>query len=354
MDPTYTGAYGRLKVYQTEFLTDDFLRRLADSANMEDISAVMYSSFYRDDMDRFSALNKGLDLINMAINHRIIVRNKVALFAAPTPGREIIRAYLSKWDIENIKSVISSKYMGYEIRESENFLISFRDVPIGLFGGAMTHDDFKGLLSLGTIDEIVAALSNFGYGQDVMQQMDRYRKSGDIGILLAALDSHYYTKLHSSLKFYNGDEGPLRRFISEEIDARNIMVVLKGVDMEVEFDRIKEALIPMGNISIASLQEIYSSGMLEQSVEKLKAYYPGMEEALKEYVENKRLEVFESLIRAELYRKYIGVFSQQSLSVGSAFHFILMSERERERLRAIIFGKFYGLPADRIRSMASL
>lgn len=354
MDPTYTGAYGRLKVYQTEFLSDDFLRRIADSATMDDVSAVMYSSFYKEDMEKFSAINKGLDLLNMAINHRIIVRNRIALFAAPTPGREILRAYLSKWDIENIKSVISSKYMGYEIRESENFLISFRDVPIGLFGGAMSHDDFKHLLSLGTIDEVVTTLASFGYGQDVMQQMDRYRKSGDIGILLAALDNHYYYRLHNSLKFYNGDEGPLRRFISEEIDTRNIMVILKAVDMGVEFDRIKEALIPMGNISIASLQEIYSSGLLEQSIEKLKAYYPGMEDAMKEYTENRRLEVFESLMNAELYRKYLGVFSQQALSVASAFHFLLMAERERERLRAIIFGKNYELPAERIRGMAQL
>lgn len=354
MDPTYTGAYGRIKVYQTEFLSDEFLRRLVDSATLDDVSALLYTSFYRQDMDLFSALNKGIDLLNMALNHRIIVRNRIALFAAPTPGREIIRAYLSKWDIENIKSIISSKYMGYEIKESESFLISFRDVPIGLFGGAMTHDDFKGLLGLGTIDEIVNRLSNFGYGQDILQQMDRYRKSGDIGILLAALDNHYYFRLSDSLKFYNGDEGPLRRFISEEIDIRNIMVILKGVDMGVEFERIKEALIPLGNISVPTLQDIYSSGFLEQSVEKLKALYPGMEEALKEYTENKRLEVFESLMRAELYTKYLNVFSQQSLSAGSTFYFILRSERERERLKSVIFGKYYGLPGDRIRSMASL
>ena len=354
MDPTYTGAYGRIKVYETEFLSEDLLRRLADSANVEEISSLLYTTFYRQDMDLFSALHKGVDLLNMAINHRIISRNRISLFAAPTPGRETIRAYLSKWDIDNIKSIISSKYMGYEIKESESFLVSFRDIPIGIFGGAMTHDDFKNLLALGTIDEVVNRLSNYGYGQELLQYMDRYRKSGDIAILLAALDGLYYSGLHGSLKFYNGDEGPLRRFISEEIDVRNIMVILKGVDMSVAYERLKEALIPLGNISIAALQEIYSSGILEQSVEKLKAYYPGLEEAMKEFYQNRRLEVFESLMRAELYRKYMSIFSQQSLSVGSTFNFIMRSERERERLRSIVFGKFYGLSPESVRAMASL
>ena len=354
MDPTYTGAYGRIKVYGTEFLSEDFLSRLVSSANVDEISSMLYTTFYREDMDLFSALNKGIDLLNMAVNHRIISRNRISLFAAPTPGRETIRAYLSKWDIENIKSIISSKYMGYEIKESENFLISFRDVPIGMFSGAMTHDDFKNLLTLGSIDEVVNKLSNFGYGQELLQYMDRYRKSGDIAILLAALDSLYYFRLHNSLKFYNGDEGPIRRFISEEIDVRNIMVILKGVDMSVEFDRLKEALIPMGNISLAALQEIYSSGLLEQSVEKLKAYYPGLEDALKDYYQNRRLEVFESHMRSELYRKYMAIFSQQSLSVGSAFHFIMRSERERERLRTIVFGKYYDLSPESVRTLASL
>lgn len=354
MDPTYTGAYGRIKVYQTDFLSEDHLKRLIDSASIEELSSFLYTTFYREDMDKFSALNQGLDLLNMAINHRLIVRNRISLFAAPTPGREVIRAYLAKWDIENIKSIISSKYMGYEIRESENFLISFRDVPIGLFGGAMTHDDFKGLLSLNSIDEIVNSLSNYGYGQDIMQQMDRYRKSNDIGILLAALDTHYYNNLQNSLKFYNGDEGPLRRFISEEIDVRNIMVILKGVDLEVEFDSLKEGLISHGNIPVSSLQEIYSSGYMEQAVEKLKSYYPDTEDALKVYEENRRLEGFEAHMMDTLYSKYSGIFSQQSLSVGSTFSFIMKSERERERLRSIIFGKHYDLSPDVIRGLASL
>ena len=354
MDPTYTGAYGRIKVYQTEFLSEDFLKRLVETTNIEEMSSLLYTTFYREDMDKFSALNKGIDLLNMAINPRLIARNRITLFAAPTPGREIIRAYLSKRDIENIKSIISSKYIGYEIRESESFLISFRDVPIGLFGGAMTHDDFKALLSLSSIDEIVNRLSNYGYGQDIMQQMDRYRKVNDIGILLAALDTHYYNNLQNSLKFYNGDEGPLMRFIAEEIDVRNIMVVLKGVDLGVEFDRIKEGLISNGNISVSSLQDIYSSGYIEQSVEKLKRYYPDTEEALKAYQENRRLEGFESLMVDSLYRKYIEVFSQQSLSAGSTFNFIMKSERERERLRSIIFGKHYGLSNESIMGLASL
>ena len=72
MDPTYTGAYGRIKVYETEFLSEDLLRRLADSANVEEISSLLYTTFYRQDMDLFSALHKGVDLIYCSQGEKIL------------------------------------------------------------------------------------------------------------------------------------------------------------------------------------------------------------------------------------------------------------------------------------------
>ena len=354
MDPTYTGAYGRIKAYETEFLPEETFRRLMELKTVDDISSMLYGTFYKQDMELFSAIYKGVDLVNISLNHRLIRRNRIALFAAPTPARDIIRSYLAKWDVENIKSIISSKYMGYQIRETENFLVSFRDIPIGMFGGAMTHDDFKALISLGTIEETVNYLSAFGYGQYILQMMDRYRKTGDVGVLLSALDNYNYMKLGDSLKFYNGDEGPIRRFISEEIDLRNIMVILKGIDLGVEFDVLKEALMPMGNISPASLRDMYSPGGVDQALDRLKTFYKVLETAALQYASDRRLEILETSIKLEIYSKYMDVFSQQALSVGSTFAFILRSERERERLRSILFGRYYSISEDRMKRLASL
>lgn len=350
MDPTYTGSYGRIKAYGTEFLSDDTFRRLLNAKNPDEIASELFSTFYRSDMELFSGVYKGIDLVNMSINHRLIVRNRIALFAAPVPARDVIRAYLSKWDISNIKSVISSKYLGYGIKETESFLVSFRDVPIGLFGGNLTKDDYNALLSQSGIENLVNYLSNFGYGQQLLLNMDRFRKSGDVSILMATLDTFYYSRLVESIKFYNGDEAPLRSFVAEEIDLRNIMVVLKGLDLGIEFERIKEGLIPSGSMDTGRLQDLFATGGVEQAVEKLRSY-GYMDAPIKSYLESRRLESLESAIRSSIFRKYLDIFSSQALSVGSTFAFILRSEHERERIRSVSLGKYYSISEERIRAL---
>jgi len=348
LNASYTGAYGRIRVYSSEFLGEDTFRDLLQAKNVEDLTSKLYSTLYRSDMDMFSAINKGFDLIELSLNHRLIIRNRIALFAAPTPARDVIRSYLSKWDMENIKSILSAKYMGYSIKETENFLISFRDVPLGLFGGNLTHDDFKVILSKDTIDDIVNYLSNFGYGQYMLQYMERYRKSGDIGILLFALDNYYYIHLFESLKFYNGDEGPIRSFFSETIDIRNAMVVLKAISLNVDFERIKESLIPYGTIPMSKLQDAHRTGNLSQAISIIVGNRD-TEEIIPD--SSTKLGDIEFTLREKLLRKYISIFSVQALSVSFTFAFIIKSELERERIRSIAMGKFYGLDEKTISHM---
>ncbi|MEM0158958.1 MAG: V-type ATPase subunit, partial [Thermoplasmataceae archaeon] len=142
MDPTYAGAFGRLKAHETEFLSPSDFARLIEAKNVGEILSFLFSTFYKSDIEVFSGTHTGVELLNRSINHRLILRNRYALFAAPTPARDLLRAYLSKWDIENLKAIISAKFMGYSIKETEDFLVSFRDIPLGIFAGPMSHEDF--------------------------------------------------------------------------------------------------------------------------------------------------------------------------------------------------------------------
>ncbi|HLH86658.1 MAG TPA: V-type ATPase subunit [Thermoplasmataceae archaeon] len=353
MDPTYAGAFGRLKAHETEFLSPNDFSRLIEAKNTNDILSILFSTFYKSDIEVFSGVHKGAELLNMSINHRLILRNRYALFAAPTPARDLLRAYLSKWDIENIKAIISSKFMGYSVRETEDFLLSFRDIPMGIFAGPMTHEDFRNLMSKESIEAMVNYLTNFGYGQFVLQQMDRYRKSGDVSFLLSALDFHYYSNLISSVRFYNGDEGPVIRYVMDLVDAQNLFIILKGLDLKLEYERIREYFIPGGNRSLSALQEVYSLGSIEEVAKRFQNI-GNLERAVRSYISDKRLQLFEVIARADLYGRYIPIFRQQALSLSYTLSFILTAERERELLHYIILGKDYGLDNSKIREMLQI
>ncbi len=349
MDSTYSGSYGRIKVAQTEFLSDSFIHGLMGSS-LDDITRTLSATIYKEDINALYSLYANPELLEMAANRRLVARNKIALFAAPPMASDLLKAYMSKWDVQNIKSVITSKYLGYDVKETETFLVSFRDVPLGIFGGIIGNDDFRILINQPNIEAVAENLTRFGYGQQMLQYLDSYRKDNDIAPMLQALDRYYYTRLISALRFFNGDEGPLIRFFREEVDNKNIMIIFAAKDMQVPFDKVRDQLIAMGNMSIDGLQSLYSSGSVADIASKLQDRYD-LHAAVETYSKEGDLRLFESQLRASLLRRYVEVLSSQALSVGSTFAYILRSERERDNIRTIVISNSYSIEQKRTEEM---
>ena len=51
MDPTYTGAFGRVRVYGNDFLPEDFIRRLMATKTIDEMVSELFGTFYRQDME---------------------------------------------------------------------------------------------------------------------------------------------------------------------------------------------------------------------------------------------------------------------------------------------------------------
>lgn len=350
MDSTYSGSYGRVKVIQSDFLTNSFINSLLEMKDVDEITHALSSTSYREDIDALYSLYRNPELVDMAINRHLIKKNKLALFAPPPMSRNVLTAYMSKWDVENIKAILSSKVLGYSIKETETFLVSFRDLPMGIFGGNLSHEDYKSLMARDSVESIVNYLSRFGYGSYLLQYMDFYRKNGEISRLLSALDSFFYIRLMDSLKFYNGDEGPLVRFFREEIDSKNIMILLKAKDLDVSYDRITGRMIPMGNLSLENLEELFGAADVDEIVTKLRGRYD-FDKGLSEYKETGGLNTFEIDMKRAIYKKYLENLSSQSLSVGSILAMVFRAEIERENLHTIVIGKSYSLDNDKIADL---
>lgn len=350
MDSTYSGSYGRIKVSQSDFLTSSFVNNLIEMKDVDEITHALSSTSYREDIDALYSLYKNPELVDMAINRHLIKKNKLALFAPPPMARNSLTAYMAKWDVENIKAILSSKVLGYSIKETETFLVSFRDLPMGIFGGNLSHEEYKTLMSKDSVESIVNYLSRFGYGSYVLQYIEFYRKSGEISRLLSALDSFFYIRLMESLKFYNGDEGPLIRYFKEEIDSKNIMILLKAKDLDVSYDRITGRMIPGGNLALDQLEDLFGTENVGEIVSKLRNKYD-MDRGMSEYSENGSLNIFEIDLKRAIYKKYFETLNSQSLSVGAIFAMVFRAEIERENLHTIVIGKSYSLDNDKIADL---
>jgi len=352
LDRTYTGSYGRLKVSFGDFLSNQFLTGLI-SRDLEGIEVALSETSYREDIEQLASLYKPPELLDFAVNRHLIKKNRLAQFSPPPNARPFLKAYFLKWDIENIKSIISSKTLGYQAAESESFLIGFRNLPLGILAGTMTQEDFRIMISLGSVDAVIDYLTRYGIGTYLLVHMEEYRKTKDVTSLYSAMDSYHFTSMLDSLKFYNGDESNIRDYIRETIDSYNILSVLKATQLSVPLEQVSRFLFARGNIPISVIEESMRMQSIEEAAAHFKQYYD-LTSASEKYSRSGLLYHYEIEMRSTIISKYATKMSALPVSLNSIFYFIIKAEVERENLRAIIAGKLYNLSDERIRELLIL
>ena len=341
MDKTYTGTYGRLRVLRPEFISSAFIDQLEQKGE-DDFVKTLSSTGYKQEIDSFSALYQVPDLVEVVINAHMLRLIRNAVFALPQNARNFIQAYMGKWDIENIKTILSSKQLGYDVEHTEAFLMVERNIPVGTFTGVIRREDYINMIGQKDVDGVVSLLVKYGYGTILLKYLDEYKKTKDLTAMIAALDTFYYNNMINTFKFYNGTEGLLLAYIKELIDVKNIMMVLKSI--ELKYTNISNYVIKGGTIPESKLVEW--SG---RDIPSLKGELPyKIDDAFDAYKDDRFVSYFDVALKREVDKKYLKLFEGLVMSLEFIFAFILRSETERDELRTVWLGKYYKVSKDRI------
>jgi V/A-type H+-transporting ATPase subunit C len=345
----YASAMGRLKVQGLEFLSKDTLHALVNAKELNDIAKLLEATPYGPDIDAVAATYTGAERLEIAINRTFIRRARRAIDVAPFSGKPIISAYLKRWDIQNIGLILSAKAQDRPVTESEVFLVSSREIPAGLFAGAMTLDDFRTLLEQPTLEALAQQLVKHGYGGVILPRLDAYLRTKDIFPILQALDQDYYARLLESIKFFQGDEWNVRIFVQGEIDVRNALLLLKGKDADLPVDRVLDRFVDGGTLGRNEVADLYTARGVPELVNALQGRFPALADGLPAYQEHRTLTSFETALVQERAVRELKRLRSYPLSIGILFTYVLHAELERTDLRRIVYGKQYGLPANTVQ-----
>ncbi|MEM3798701.1 MAG: V-type ATPase subunit [Thermoprotei archaeon] len=351
-DMIWTGTFGKLKVLSTSFLSKEFLLSLARLKDVKEVVQALESTWYAPYIEEAGAKYSPPDQVEVALNRHLVVLNSFALNSAPPYDKNTVRAYLSKWDVYNIELILAAKSVGRSIGETEAFLVSSRNMPVGVAGGLIPFSELRSLLELPDVEAVVESLVKYGYGAVLLQRLPDYQKSRDLGVLSGALYSEYYSKLLWELRFRRGDEGVLREYVRAEIAKRNILNFFKAREAGVERERLEKHLVDGGLIPTQSVLELYTTPTAEVG-QKLQGVF-NIGDALQAYESTKNLAELEVALDRELGARYVGRMRSSSLSTVYVFWFLLQAEYERNNIRRIVYGKHYGLSEENIRRLLLL
>ncbi|MEM0074052.1 MAG: V-type ATPase subunit [Thermoplasmatales archaeon] len=346
----YGLSYGTLKVKRNDLLKRKDYEELMRLVNPADFISYLSNHGYDADISANSSQYSGYNLIEAATNTHLAKLNKLALSLTPKEGRDLVASYLTKWDIMNIKTIMVAKNLNYKVEDTEMHLVSENMTTLGIFAGLLSHSDYKNLLSMGSIEDMISYLLKFGYGKALLSYLDDYRKSNSLSSLLLSLDLYYYSMLREKFRFYTGTEGPVYRFIKGIIDIKNIITIMKFKEFGGG-DNVSNYLLQGGNLSDQILDDLIKSSSVEEVALKVKPFFD-LTKSLEFYKTRGSLTGFEGELYRNLYWNFIEIFEMSPLSVNNILAYLLRAEGEWKDVRNIFLSRYYKIDEETVRMMS--
>jgi V/A-type H+/Na+-transporting ATPase subunit C len=344
----YASALGRLKPEFPAFLSKETFATLVSAKDPNEFAKLLETTPYAADVAYARATHTGATMVEIAINRTFVRRNRHAYEATPFAGRPVVAAYLGRWDIQNIEMILSAKAQGRTVTETEDHLVSSRDIPAGLYAGVMTLDDFRILLGQPTLEATVAALVKYGYGATILPLLEAFERTHDIFPVLAALDREYYRSVLAAARFFQGDEWTVRALVQSEVDARNALLLLKGKSADLPLDEVVPRWLEGGTLTSAQVPDLYAARDVGALAERLAPRFPSIAEGAAELANGQSLTGYEVALERDRAATELKRLRTYPLSLGVIFAYLLLAEIERRDLRRIVFGRLYGFSPERL------
>jgi len=350
MSSAQFAGLGRLRALSLSFLGKDKLGELARAKDTADIAQQLESTWYGPEIEAAAAVYKPPELIEIALNRQLVNVNRIAIQAVPLFGKSALLSYLSKWDIENIELILAAKSLGKGLEETEAFLVSSRNLPVGLSFNTIPLTELQVLLQQQDVEAVINYLVKYGYGAILLQQVGDFRKTNDLGVFTGALQNYYFSKLLWELRFLKGDEGVLREYFKSEISKRDMLNFLKCRESKLDRDTFAKHLIDGGLVPSAGLLEAYASSDTGEMVKRFEPWFE-LTAPLERYTKSGNLTEFEVAVDKMIVAKFLPRFRSLPISLTAVFGFVIQAEVERQNIRRIIYAKQYGMTEEYIKSV---
>lgn len=347
MQTAFGLPYGTLKVAKAQFLKRQNYDDMLKLSSTSEFIFYLEDHGYGPDFSGVASEFKDLDLLEASNNRHIAKTNRFALSVTPNNGKDLIVSYLTKWDIQNIKTILVSKNLNQKIEQTELRLVSEKNSGIGMYAGLLDYNDYRNILAMDKIEDVISYTLKFGYGKVLLSYLDEYRKTGDLSGLLLSLDLYYYDMMKDKFRFYSGSEGPFYRFIKKSIDLKNIMTILKFIEHKQE-QNVGSYIISGGSFSAQWIDDLVKSDVVEDVVQKLKGY-SNLSKGLDFYKRRGSLLGIEGELNRNLYWEFMETFEMSSLSINNIIAYLLRAEAEWKDVRNLVFSRFYRIDDDTIK-----
>ncbi|MGH2453427.1 MAG: V-type ATPase subunit [bacterium] len=322
--------------------------RLLDAARMDDLlGAPTFEAFvhalgstpYGREMTEAFTRYRGLEAVDEALARNFFnTTTKILSFADGKP-RELIAAFLLRWDLANVRAVLRGKHTGRSVEEIMPSIL-----PAGTLGEVALRD----LAGQPDVGAVAGALEAMGHplGPAIAAALAGYQADQDLLRLELSLDRVYAEHVLAAARGTGHNEEVLRRTVQAEIDAANVKAALKLARLEEGLDEgaRRRFFVPAGGLVDEKLfLDLSARETLEHAWERLRIRGFPAEAVPADLPEFERS--LDLLLAREAARRYLG----DPLGLDVVVGYLALKYNEVVNLRLIARSTALGIPREVVR-----
>jgi len=360
---TYGYSNARVRAMRTHLLTrrqaDDLLRVNTNAGVIEYLSRTTYKNDFSNMPHRITDEER----VEIGVSRNFARTAQKLLKITPAKGKPMVSAFLNRYDVHNIKTMMLSKKLGRSKEETQAMLV---------MAGSMTPKELSSMLNAKSADDFYTALRGTSFGEKffISASMRNIPKeqikalfqnpnsdAAKLDMFMSALDFYYYEMASNLMAGGEKEAQVIVTLLSFEADAKNIMTILRLKRGGADKKTIMTHMVGGGRISKAKLEKIAAGKDVHESAQLSSIFFmskTGREDfaaAEQLYRKNGQLSHFEVVFERSIARRSLHALKRSIMSIGAIVGFLFLKEEEMHNIQKIVRGKALSLPAEKVSQM---
>jgi len=341
----YDYINARIKGMKSRLLNPPVFESLILKPDVESIIAELVNTPYKEEIEKATIQYSGIKCIEVALRKDFTnAFRRILRFMNGGESEIYIKILLSRWDVQNIKTILRGKNIHVTSAEILECLVP---------AGQLDDTTLVELIKQPDVKAVIDLLATWGidYAKPLTRNFKEYSEKRDLSILEYAIDRFYFENALKAVKGEKYDDAVIRDMIMAEIDVTNIKSVLRIIRDKIDIEEAQGFLIKGGiTLDTDKLLAMMRSGTLEGAIKHLETTpYNFLFKIPEEVFRAGKISVIEKELEKYLIKRGISRFLGDPLSIAIAVGYIWAKYNEITNIRIIARCKTADVPEKEVR-----
>ena len=340
----YAYACARIKAKKKFLLEKDTYPKLM-MMDLSEIGRFLGETQYKEEMTELASRYDGVNLIELGTSRNLARMNTQVLRFCTGDLHDMVEKYLARWDMYNVKTILRGKFYGATVEEIQEDIVA---------AGRMSEDNLNYLISLNTVNDVLDELkrkTDLSIPEEIKVQYDA---TGTLAPIEDFLDKLFYERLIGIIANKTVPEKLLLTFLRKEIDAANLMTLLKLKREGIEVDRMGGYFIDGGQeLTLKELSRLSAMDSFEATIGELTklSFYEDIKDELEKMKQTKSVTGVSLAMKRYTLKKAETFSHLYPLSVLPVIDYLIRKKNEVDNIRIIARSKESGLDPELIKKL---